>query len=58
MGDFLLYFVKEGKCFAVNLIEKVPDRFVSFVIKKDASYSNIIYDIKTAIITRFKEIKR
>jgi DNA-binding transcriptional LysR family regulator len=56
-SDMAEQSIKEGKSFQVDLIEQVPDRFVSFVIKKDASYSNIIYDIKTAIITKFKEVK-
>ena len=42
--------IAEGRCFKVDLIEKIPDRFVSFIIKKDGSYSNIIYDIKTEIL--------
>ena len=42
--------ILDNKCFKVDLIEDIPERFVSFVIKKDASYSSIIYDIKTEIL--------
>ena len=42
--------ILDSKCFKVDLIEDITERFVSFVIKKDASYSSIIYDIKTEIL--------
>ena len=42
--------IKEGKCFKVDLIETFPARYVSFAIRKDASYSSIIYDIKQVIL--------
>ncbi len=44
--------IKEGKCFKVDILEDIPIRHVSFAIRKDASYSNIIYDIKEAILKR------
>lgn len=44
--------IREGKCFKVDLLEDIPNRYVSFAIRKDASYSNIIYDIKEAILKR------
>ena len=42
--------IKEGKCFKVDLEETFPVRYVSFAIRKDASYSSIIYDIKQVIL--------
>ena len=42
--------IKEEKCFKVDLIETFPARYVSFAIRKDASYSSIIYDIKQVIL--------
>lgn len=42
--------IKEGRCFKVDTIEDIPIRYVSFAIRKDASYSSIIYDIKTVIL--------
>lgn len=42
--------ILDNKCFKVDLIEDIPERYISFVIKKDASYSSIIYDIKTEIL--------
>ena len=48
-------YIKEGKCFKVDLLEEIPTRYVSFAIRKDAIYSNIIYDIKEAILRRVIE---
>ena len=42
--------IKEGRCFKVELEETFPSRYVSFAIRKDASYSSIIYDIKVVIL--------
>lgn len=42
--------IKEGKCFKVNLIEEIPPRFVTFVIKKDKRYPSVIEDIKKTIL--------
>ena len=42
--------IEDHKCFKVDLLEKIPDRYVSFVMKKSTNNSSIIYDIKTAIL--------
>lgn len=44
---------KDKKCFVVDLIEKVPTRFVSFVIKKSAAHSNAVHLIKQEISKNF-----
>ena len=50
-GDFKAE--KDKKCFVVDLIEKVPTRFVSFVIKKSAAHSNAVHLIKQEISKNF-----
>ena len=42
--------IKENKCFKVDLIEDIPLRFVSLVIKKDINHASAIYEIKDQII--------
>ena len=48
--DMAIDSIKEGKCFQVDLIEKLPGRYVSFIIKKDKVHANIIYEIRKAIL--------
>ena len=42
--------IKEGKCFKVNLIEKMPVRHISCIAKKDRNKSGVIYEIMDAIL--------
>ena len=42
--------IKENKCFKVDLVEDIPLRFVSLVIKKDINHASAIYEIKDQII--------
>ena len=46
--------IEEGKCYKVDIFEKLPNRYIAFVIKKDKNYSNIIYEIKQAILKENK----
>ena len=46
-----------GKCFQVDLIEKIPPRFISFVIKKGKNYSNLIYRIKNEV-SHYSDIQK
>lgn len=41
--------LNEGKCFIVNIKEKIPPRYIAFAIKEDSNYSNIIYEIRNSI---------
>ena len=47
--------IEEGKCFKVNLIEEIPLRYVSFAINKEKIHSNIIFEIKKAILSGFNK---
>ena len=42
--------INEGKCYQVNIKEKLPPRYIAFAIKKDRHHSNIIEEIKNDII--------
>ena len=42
--------INEGKCYQVNIKEKLPDRFIAFAIKKDKTHSGVINDIKKRIL--------
>ena len=42
--------IKEGKCYKVNILEKMPARYIAFAIKKDRHHNTAINDIKEAII--------
>ena len=53
--DMALPGIEDGKCFKVDLKEEIPHRYVSFVIKKEAAYSNIIYEIKKVILDRIEK---
>lgn len=44
--------LKNGTCFKVDLIEKIPNRYVTFIIKKDRKHSSVVEEIKKAIIER------
>ena len=46
--------LKSNKSFEVDLKEKLPTRYVSFAIKKDSNYSNVIYLIKQEILESIK----
>lgn len=47
----------KGKCFQVDLIEKIPPRSISFVIKKGKNYSNLIYRIKNEV-SHYSDIQK
>ena len=42
--------IEENKCYQVDIIEDMPERFIAFAIKKDKNPASIIYDIKQAIL--------
>ena len=42
--------IKEGKCFKVDLIEKMPVRYISCIAKKERNKSSVIYEIMDAIL--------
>ena len=42
--------INEGKCYQVNIKEKLPDRYVAFAIKKDKTHNSVIDDIKKRIL--------
>jgi DNA-binding transcriptional LysR family regulator len=46
--------IEEGKCYKVDILEELPNRYIAFVIKKDKNHSNIIYEIKQAILKENK----
>lgn len=48
--------IKEKKCYKVNLLEPLPDRFIVFAIKKDKNHTGPIYDIKQKIIEFSKKL--
>ena len=43
--------IDEGKCFKVRIIEKLPPRFITFVIKKGNDHSKTIEEIKKTILS-------
>ena len=47
--------INEGKCFKIDLIETIPQHYISFVIKKDTNHSSIIYDIKKTLLEHVKK---
>lgn len=42
--------INEGKCYKVNIKEKLPDRFIAFAIKKDKVHNSVFEDIKNNIL--------
>lgn len=42
--------INEGKCYQVNIKEKLPDRYIAFAIKKDKTHNSVIDDIKKRIL--------
>ncbi len=42
--------INEGKCYKVNIKEKLPDRFIAFAIKKDKVRNSVFEDIKNDIL--------
>ena len=46
--------IQEGNCFIVDLVEEIPSRNISFVVKKNASHSHVIHEIKQEIILSHK----
>lgn len=42
--------INEGKCYQVNIKEKLPDRFIAFAIKKNKTHNSVIDDIKKRIL--------
>lgn len=42
--------INEGKCYQVNIKEKLPGRFIAFAIKKDKTHNSVIDDIKKRIL--------
>ena len=42
--------INEGKCYQVNIKEKLPDRYIAFAIKKDKTHISVIDDIKKRIL--------
>ena len=42
--------INEGKCYKVNIKEKLPDRFIAFAIKKDKVHSSVFEEIKNDIL--------
>ena len=44
--------INEGKCYQVNIKEKLPDRYVAFAIKKDKTHNSVIDDIKKRILEK------
>ncbi len=48
--------IKERKCFKVDLIEEIPQRYIAFAVKKDKSISRVVYEIKQKIIQSSKNL--
>ena len=48
--------IKERKCFKVDLIEELPQRYIAFAVKKDKSISGVVYEIKQKIIQSSKKL--
>ena len=46
--------IREGRCFEVELLEEIPSRNISFVLKKTAIHSHVIHEIKQEIINNYK----
>ena len=46
--------IKAHKCYKVDLVEPLPDRYIAFAIKKDKQHSGLIHEIKKTIIN-FKD---
>ena len=42
--------IQAGKCFQVNIKEKMPPRYIAFAIKKDRGHNSVISEIKKEII--------
>ena len=42
--------IKEGRCFEVDLLEEIPSRNIAFVLKKSATHSHVIHEIKQEIL--------
>lgn len=50
--DMALSAIENNKIFKVNIKEKLPPRYISFIIKKDPTQADIIKDIKKEILRR------
>lgn len=48
--------IDQGKCFKVDILEKLPPRYITFVIKKDKSFSGILKEISDKIINSTREL--
>ena len=46
--------IKERKCFKVDLVEELPERYIAFAVKKDKNISGVVHDIKQKIIQTSK----
>ena len=46
--------IKEGRCFEVDLLEEIPSRNIAFVLKKSATHSHVIHEIKQEILNNNK----
>ena len=44
--------INEGKCYQVNIKEKLPDRYIAFAIKKNKTPNSVIDDIKKRILEK------
>ena len=42
--------INEGKCYKINIKEKLPDRFIAFAIKKDKVHNSVFEEIKNDIL--------
>ena len=42
--------IEKEKCFPIDLKEKIPPRYITFLIKKNRNHYNIIHSIKEEII--------
>ena len=42
--------INEGKCYQINIKEKLPDRYIAFAIKKNKTHNSVIDDIKKRIL--------
>lgn len=42
--------IKEGKCFKIDLIEEMPLRYISFIIKKSKHYSPVVKELKQFVL--------
>lgn len=43
-------YIKKGKCYKVNILEPLQDRYIAFAVKKDNNHTGIIASMKKRII--------